>query len=134
MVRLREAIMQRCYNINHTSYHRYGGRGIEVCERWRLSTQNLIDDMGFRPKGLTMDRIDNNGNYEPGNCRWATYKINLRNTSRNRMITYDGQSLCLTAWSELLHIPVNTIRKRMSVGWDLTRVFSRNTTPPIGRF
>lgn len=72
---------QRCTNPKSQCYKNYGGRGIRVCERWSGPGRidNFIDDMGFRPKGLTLDRIDNDGNYEPGNCRWATRSIQSYN-------------------------------------------------------
>ena len=72
------AMIQRCTNPNTTHYDRYGGRGISVCERW-LKFENFLADMGEKPKGLTLDRIDNNGNYENSNCRWVTHKENCNN-------------------------------------------------------
>lgn len=71
---------QRCLNPNATAYHRYGGRGITVCERW-LTFENFLADMGERPDGLCLERVNNNGNYEPGNCVWATRKAQAANRS-----------------------------------------------------
>jgi len=71
-------MIQRCTNPNHDAYHHYGGRGIKICERW-MNFQNFLQDMGERPEGLIIDRKNNDGNYEPGNCRWVTYKVNANN-------------------------------------------------------
>lgn len=73
------SMISRCYNQEHTNYRNYGGRGITVCDRWIGSYVNFREDMGFRPVGLTLDRIDPNGNYEPSNCRWATWSQQNKN-------------------------------------------------------
>lgn len=71
---------ERCLNRSHPKYHRYGGRGIEVCERW-MTFALFLSDMGLPPEGLTLDRKDNDGHYEPGNCEWATYDQQFRSRS-----------------------------------------------------
>lgn len=76
----------RCYNTNYDSYSRYGGRGIYVCRRWRISFKNFLKDMGERPNGTTLDRINNDGPYGPWNCKWSTSKEQVRNSSSRKLI------------------------------------------------
>jgi hypothetical protein len=75
-------IKQRCYNVNNKDYKHYGGRGIKVCDRWLESFENFLEDMGDRPDGYSLDRIDNNENYEPSNCRWADKETQIKNRRR----------------------------------------------------
>lgn len=84
------AMKTRCYNKNVKEYRLYGKRGIKVCDRWLESFSCFIEDMGIRPRGTSLERIDVNGNYEPSNCRWATKTEQCNNTRRNKFISYNG--------------------------------------------
>lgn len=117
----------RCFNKNHHAYHNYGGRGITVCERWR-TFENFRSDMGDRPTGLEIDRINNDGNYEPGNCRWATIKQQCNNTRCNHKISYNGKTMNMVEWAELLKIPKSTLKNRIRRGWPIERAL---TTPAL---
>ena len=98
-------MISRCHDPNNESYRWYGGRGISVCERWRFSVGAFIEDMGPRPSKLhEIDRENNDGNYEPGNCRWATAKQNSRNKRNVTLITRSGITQCASAWAEHLGI------------------------------
>jgi hypothetical protein len=110
-------MMRRCYNQEARNFCNWGGRGIAVCERWH-EFKNFLADMGEAPAGLTIDRIDNNGNYDPGNCRWATYKQQLRNRRNNRLITAGGVTKTLAEWAESLGVSEMCIWHRLRVGWD----------------
>lgn len=93
---------QRCENpTDPVQWANYGGRGIKVCKRWR-SYENFLADMGEAPAGMTLDRIDNDGNYKPGNCRWATRHEQLNNTRRNKFVTINGERVGLTAAIDML--------------------------------
>lgn len=105
----------RCANPEDKSYPQYGGRGISMCARWLESFQNFFADMGPKPSKLhSLDRINNNGNYEPGNCRWATRTTQNRNTRKNTFITHDGETLTIAEWSKKTGIPNSTIINRMN--------------------
>src|SRR4029077_16821093 len=117
----------RCYNQRNHKFPRYGGRGISVCRRWD-KFENFLADMGRCPKGKSLDRIDNNGNYEPGNCRWATRKQQARNTATNRLIEFDGKSYCAAEWSEKTGLSEHMIYQRIRLGWTAKRAL---TTPRL---
>jgi len=115
-------ILQRCDNEHHEKWHRYGARGITVCDRWR-SYENFLADMGPRPHGMTIDRIDNNGNYEPSNCRWADQKTQGNNRGNNRMFDIGGVEMTLSQACEAYGINKATVRGRLSFGWETDRAF-----------
>jgi hypothetical protein len=119
-------MIDRCNNPNHRHWHRYGGRGISVCGRWRNSFQDFIADMGPRPSlKHSIDRFPNkDGNYEPGNCRWATQTQQMRNASINRMIVYQGETLCLAEWAERLGMNKMTLQGRLDTGWSVEEAFT----------
>jgi hypothetical protein len=125
--RIWATMLARCRTPSQTSFSIYGGRGIEVCSRW-LKFENFLADMGERPPGLVLDRHPNQkGNYEPGNCRWATPAQNNRNRTVNRYITYQGRTQCLVEWSEELGIPKAALYARVGrLQWPIERAF---TTP-----
>lgn len=111
----------RCYNQNNPSYKRYGGRGIKVCDRWlgRYGFVNFYADMGDRPSDTSLDRIDNDGDYTPENCRWATRAEQQNNHGRCRILEYHGERLNVTQWSRRLGINQNTLTKRVNNGWSV---------------
>jgi len=109
-------MLSRCRNQEAPEWPNYGGRGIKVCERWE-KFENFLSDMGIRPNGRSIDRINNNGNYEPGNCRWATRAEQNSNSRRNRLITHNGITKTMTQWSKDLSIPFGMIRGRLDRGW-----------------
>jgi hypothetical protein len=106
---------RRCYVETDTSYRIYGARGITVCGRWRDSFEAFISDMGPRPSaGHSLDRIDNDGNYEPGNCRWATRSQQMRNTRQNHLLTVQGKTMTLVEAAEVAGINQNAALNRIS--------------------
>lgn len=111
------AMKDRCNNPNNTHFAEYGGRGIAVCERWTESFANFLADMGERPEGMTIDRIDNAGNYEPSNCRWATRTRQQRNRRVNRLLTVNGETKCVSDWAAITGVPRGRIASRLDRGW-----------------
>ena len=122
----------RCENPNHHAFAYYGGRGITLCERWSVF-ENFYADMGEPPPRHTIERMDNDKGYEPGNCRWATRAEQSRNTSRNRRLTHAGVTLTVSQWAARVGINEQTIASRLDdSGWSvadaLTRPVSRKST------
>lgn len=107
---------QRITSPTAGSYNYYGGRGIKCAERWS-SYENFLEDMGECPEGLSLDRIDVNGNYEPGNCRWVTHKEQCQNKTNSRFITVDGETLTISIWSDRTGLSFRTIASRLRLGW-----------------
>ena len=122
-------MIDRCHNEESSSYPDYGGRGIKVCQRWH-DIRNFVADLpdGYR-KGLEIDRIDNDGNYEPGNVRWATRGQNCDNRRTGRPVTHDGKTQSVTRWAEGAGLPAGTISTRIDdLGWSVQDAL---TTPPL---
>jgi len=117
------SMISRCYNPNNVGYKNYGGRGITVCDRWRVGEdgksgfQCFFEDMGERPRWWHIDRRNNNGNYEPSNCRWVGGKQNQRNKGNSMYITINSETLLTVEWAEKTGIDYQTIVSRMRRGW-----------------
>lgn len=107
------SMVNRCTNSKLAIYKRYGGRGISVCERWR-TFESFLADMGERPEGMSLDRIDNNGNYEPSNCRWANDGQQSENRRSTRWIEHDGMRLTVSGWARKLGIHRATLLESLA--------------------
>jgi len=107
-------MLNRCYNRACKFYRYYGGRGISVYGPWRESFSAFLDDVGPRPTGMSLDRIDNDRDYEPGNVRWVTSKTQARNRRNNRLLTIGGHTQCLSAWAEEASISLPLLRWRLA--------------------
>lgn len=120
----------RCYNQNSDAYADYGGRGIVICDRW-MTFENFLADMGKKPSpDLTIERIDNNGNYEPGNCIWATRVKQGRNTRRNHVLLFSGEAKPISQWAQERGIAYGTLSSRICrYGWPIEQAL---TIPTLG--
>jgi hypothetical protein len=116
----------RCFNKNQSDYQHYGGRGITMCEEWRNNARSFISwalSKGYQ-KGLEIDRINNDGNYEPSNCRIVTHTVNVRNTRSNVLIEYRGETKTLSHWCEQLNLKYASVYSRLyQLGYDVTKSF-----------
>lgn len=122
---------RRCQDNTRPEYDRYGGRGISVCDRWNNSFEAFLEDMGEPEKGLTIERIDNDGDYEPGNCKWATVAEQNRNKRDKSQFEFRGKVKSLTEWAESLGIERSILSGRIQrYGWTVERAF---TTPVVER-
>lgn len=106
----------RCTNPKNNHFQRYGARGIHFCERW-MTFENFLADMGEKPEGCSLDRIDNNRGYEPGNCRWATHTQQANNKGCNRLLTLNGVTKTMKQWSKETGINYGTLQDRLVNGW-----------------
>lgn len=132
LYQVHKTMLQRCSNPNAHEYENYGGRGIKVCDEWKdferfekWAIENGYDDSA-KHGNCTLDRIDSNGDYEPSNCRWTTMKHQQRNRRNNVLITYNGETHCMSEWAEIIGIPYGTFIKRIAYGWSIERAI---TTP-----
>ena len=118
-------IKSRCYSKNSKHYNRYGGRGIRVCDRWLNSFENFYADMGKKPTGLSIDRIDNNGDYSKENCRWADNQQQSNNRRSNTILELNGKIHTLAEWSRIINVKPSTICQRLYVcKWPLEKVLA----------
>lgn len=128
----------RCSKPYNTAYERYGGRGIEVCDEWNNlengfnNFEKWSNEHGYEEK-LTIDRIDNNGNYEPSNCRWVDMKAQCRNKEISRRLNYNGESLQINDFAEKYNLTVKAVEKRIKNGWNMERIANTPLKPQFER-
>lgn len=119
-------MISRCYRQDRPDYARYGGRGVTVCDEWRGSFEAFLADMGFRPEGLQIDRIDTTKGYSRDNCRWVTSKQNNRNRRCTAIVNFEGQQVSVPDLAERFNVELTALYNRLASGWDLQRAL---TTP-----
>lgn len=117
------SMKNRCCNKNHMHYKNYGARGIKICNRWKNSFQNFYDDMGAKPSPKhSIDRIDNNGDYEPENCKWSTEIEQARNRRGTKMYTYKNETKYAREWMDIYEISNNVFYRRVNQGWSFDKI------------
>lgn len=127
LIVIRHSMYCRCYYPTTHGYERYGGRGIKICEEWRNNPDSFYDwaiNNGYK-KGLTLDRIDVNGNYEPSNCRWVTKEVQDNNRRNNRKIIYNGETKTLSQWAKLFNINRVTLSDRLKIGMTIDEALNK---------
>jgi hypothetical protein len=129
-----QKMKDRCLNPKNKYFHHYGGRGITVCARWLESFQNFYADMGPRPFAKhSIDRVNNNGNYEPGNCQWRSRRAQNNNRRTNIVIEFNGESHTQTEWSRITGVHERYICYRLNAGWSTEQALSLNPVRPRHR-
>lgn len=122
-----QGMKDRCYNSKNKCYPRYGGRGIRVCDYWLADFKNFLSEMGEKPEGLTLDRINVNGHYEKSNCKWSTPKEQCRNKRRTIFVEFNGSALPLIAAAESVGVRYQTALQRFKRGWPIERVLENKS-------
>lgn len=127
LFRIYSHMKDRCYRKNDKRYKNYGGRGIKICDEWLNDFMNFYNwamKNGYQ-ENLTIDRINVNGNYEPSNCRWASIKDQMNNTTRNVYLTYNNETHTISEWSEIIGIPYKTLQRRLNRKWTIERALTQ---------
>ena len=119
-----QQMIARCSAPENHRYGSYGARGIRVCDRWSCF-RLFAEDVGNRPDGMTLNRIDNDGDYSPENCEWATYETQAQNRRDNSNLTFNGQTLCITEWARRLGVSREALRNRIQRGWSVEDAICR---------
>ncbi len=120
---MHRSMMDRCYLQTSTAYKNYGGRGITVCKRWH-DFENFYADMGDKPKGMTLERMDNDGPYTPDNVRWASYKDQANNRRSNVVLEFEGKKQTMQQWSDEMGLKIQTVWARLNRGWSVDRALT----------
>ena len=123
------AMMTRCYNPKTARYPNYGGRGIKVCDRWQDGFPVFFEDMGQRPDGMSLDRIDPNGDYSPSNCRWATKEQQINNKQDSAFLEHDGRRMTVAQWAPIVGLQQCVIRMRLKLGWTANAALTEPSRP-----